>query len=244
MADQQPGEQRPWWRRLLSVPGVLVMAGLTAIAGYAGTELATSVKDEAARGRPVEIALETNPARSTAFSDLPITGVVPRRALEGAGPRDCADFRPWLLENGGVDAPETKLQVVVQGNIDDAVLISGMRAEIVDTRAPAAGTTVECPPAAEAQLRSVAIDLDSPQPVGRYLRDGRETPFGFTIGRGETETFNVVATARERRYSWRLLLSLVVAGETQEIRIPEDETLLETTPARGRRLHWTGEGWG
>ena len=76
--------------------------------------------------------------------------------------------------------------------------ISNARAVVIVTReTPATGIDLTCPPAGEAELRALSIDLDQRDPRARYQStEGRE--FGFTLEQGEIETFVVTATANNR----------------------------------------------
>jgi hypothetical protein len=99
------------------------------------------------------------------------------------------------------------------------------------------GIPVLCPSAAEAQVRAVTIDLDRVPPRVKYASPGG-APFGFTVAKGETETFNVIASATKARYRWLIDLDIVVSGHKRTLRIDEGGEPFETTAAPHRGW-WT-----
>jgi hypothetical protein len=147
--------------------------------------------------------------------------VLPQASLRGGPGAGCEAFREWGLRVGGVDAGESVVSVVVQGNTSDAVYVAGMRAHVLSEGTPAEGVLGVCPSAGTVTPRDVVLDLDASR-TGKYVTSGRAAPFGFTLARGETEVFHVTATTRRHAVRWLLELDLVVAGAHRTIVVSED----------------------
>jgi hypothetical protein len=210
------------------------MTALTAVVSWMATQAVSQLHGNLASKQPLALSIETNPSRISGFDDLPILAVIPDGVQTTGSPgQGCEGFRPWVRSHGGVDAGSTKLQLIVQGKVADPVLISAMRVKILERLPRVTGVHVECPPAAEAQIRAVAIDLDAIPPHVTY-QSGSDRPFGFTVQEGETETFNMVASARRAHYRWLLELDLVVSGKKRTIQVSDGGRPFETTSTTGR----------
>ncbi|MET4720782.1 pimeloyl-ACP methyl ester carboxylesterase [Bradyrhizobium japonicum] len=184
---------------------------------------------------PLSITMKDNPARIGAFSDQAIYGVIPAdvRTTSSPGP-GCVGFHDWLKRNKGVDAGETKLQLIVQGKVAKAILLAEMRVRIIDTLPLVTGIPVVCPPAGGANYRPIEIDLDANPPRVRY-EFGKKS-FGFTVQAGETEVFNVVAKTTQGHYRWVIELDIVVDGNQRTIEIGNPSPF-ETTASKSTG-HW------
>ena len=208
---------------------VLVSAGVTAGLGY--------VTSRATAGPGVEVSLITNPDDIPAFGP-PIPMVLPRSVTRPGSPGPgCAGFHQWAKSLGGMDEGTTRLQVIVRGTDEGQVVINAMRVVVEDRRAPPDGTRVECPTAGDVLQRRVSIDLDAPRPVVKYdASNGR--PFGFTVGKGEVESFLVTARTTEHSVRWRLVLDLVVGGDARSVDVAGDEPSFTTTAAPAGEPSW------
>jgi hypothetical protein len=234
MGEASDSESRPWWKRLLTIPGLVLTTALTAAVSWGATEVLSGIKSDIKSGAPLALSLETNPALAGAFADEPIYAVIPGEVRTTGTPGEgCQGFRGWVRRQGGVDARTTKFQLTVQGRVPEAVLISSLRVKILGRERPVTGVPVVCPPAAEAQFRAVSIDLDAIPPRVRY-HSGEGKDFGFTVAEGETETFNVVASARKAHYRWEAELVVVVDGERRTLEIDDHGQPFETTAATSR----------
>ena len=227
--DVQKGG-RPWSRKLLSVPGIVATAALTAAAGWGATQFLSGVRSGIEARDPLAIAVEEDPACIGAFSDLPILGLIPGDVQTTGSPGPgCEGFDDLGETNRGVDARATKLQIVVQGKVPEPVLLSAMRVKVLERSGPLAGIPVECPPAAQIEYRAIAIDLDAVPPRVTY-QPGQEE-FGFTVAEGETEAFTVVATTTEGYYEWLIELDVVVEGDERTLEIGTRDHPFKTTAA-------------
>lgn len=104
------------------------------------------------------------------------------------------------------------------------------------------GVKVECPTQGEAQIRTLAINLDSRNRSASYLTQGKRSPFGFTLRKGETEVFDITAsTAKADMLEWSLLLYLTVDGKEQSIEIRNRGLPFRTVAEhKGTWYDWTG----
>jgi hypothetical protein len=189
----------------------------------------TTTMAAAAAADSVWASVEVNPEKTTMFStanDQHQGFVVPAgtRIIGGPPGNGCGQFYPWLAERGGVPAENTYLRLVLQGKAANAVLLSSMRARIVERRARLAGTPLWCGAGgAGVDIRFVYLDLDKSPAVGVHgeFSDTKglvhRKPFGFTLKRNETEVFEIWATTRTCYCKWVIELDLVVNG-TQAVK--------------------------
>lgn len=238
-------EPRRGWRRLLTVPAIVATTALTGAVSWGVTHFLAETSSSLEARNPIAISLETNPSRIGGASDETIRAILPSgENLTGSPGAGCDGFHPWAMKHGGVDAGTTKLQLIVQGRVPDAVQLSGLRVEVLSASPPLRGVSVECPPAAEAQFRAIAVDLDGNPPRVTY-HSSTGNPFGFTLNDGETETFNIVASASQGHYEWILHLDVVVSGQRRTFTIRRDDGKpFETTAnnVNGRSWSWDYSG--
>lgn len=243
-AEEQSGNQNPskvnaivLW--LSTLKGAATTAAVTAVVGgivslaFAGL----SASGDAIVGlgeEPVLVAVEVNPNRTSGFSDADILMFLPEASTVSGSPgRACGDFHPWGRENGAVDLGNTYLEITVQGVDSAEVNLRGLVAIASAEEEPVNGFGIVCPSAGEAELRSVDIQLDSPDRRGEYITNEGVRPFAFTVGEGETETFLVTASTVSKTYRWHLELSVIAAGTTQTIKIDDNGQDFVTRPSFG-----------
>jgi hypothetical protein len=235
---------RTWREKLLTVPGIAAAAAFTTAVSWLATQLLGDLRTRIEVREPLSVTVKDNPARIGGFSDQPIYGVIPAdvRTTGSPGP-GCAGFRDWLKLNKGVDAGDTKLQLIVQGKVAKPILLSEMRVKVLHKLPLVTGIPVSCPPAAEANYRPIEIDLDANPPRVKY-QFGKKT-FGFTVQPGETEPFNIVAKTTRGHYIWVIELDIVVEGNQRTIEIGSPGGPFETT-ARQSTDNWEWDyegGW-
>jgi hypothetical protein len=146
--------------------------------------------------------------------------IFPKGSKVTSGPDDCSQFHSWVSQRGAIKANDNYLRVVLQGRHSNAVLISSLRARIVERRPPLAGIPVTCAflGGGEPQIRFIRLDLDRRPAVGVHaeLDDNNEIkqrkPFGFTLKKGETEIFDIWASTGHCYCKWLIELDLVVNG--------------------------------
>jgi hypothetical protein len=234
-------------RRLVStlktLPGALLAAFGTAVVGALVAYFAPSALDRLTGEDRLQVRLETNPATIDTFSALSQHALVPRgQHVSGDPGPGCAGFYPWVSAFGGVPAGETNFRVIAQGG-GDQTLISGIRARVTERNQPLSGTGFLCPSQAGLKVRSVALDLDEPNPTGQVVEygtgevveKGKGRPVAFTVSEDETEVFDISATTEECYCEWILELVTTQDGDQEIISVPEGGSPFETTAWPRRR---------
>jgi hypothetical protein len=234
---------------LLSIPGAAGATALAALVTWGATKVTSSVESHVAQGKPIAWSVETNPSKIGAFGAATIALRLPAgvtRVAGGPGP-GCSGFHPWARSQGAVDGDVTRLAVVVRGKLDAQVVLSDARAHVVRREPILSGAAIQCPPAGETSFRPLSIDLDSRDARARY-GSARRKPFGFTLSKGEAETFVVTASASRATYSWYLELTVLAGDTPQTVRIGDHGRPFRTTSTHGAGVwswdyvsHWTGE---
>lgn len=169
--------------------------------------------------------VQDDPFGISTFNNLSVEMFVPASAVSPR-PRNppidyCNGFHDWGRSLGGADVNTTHLRLIVQGTTDSAVIITGLSARVLDRKA-VNGLYVECTSEGEAQIRVLTVNLDSPNPSASYHVEGRLSPFGFTLKKGETEVFDVAAsTSSSMMTDWDLILHLTVDGKEQSIEVQD-----------------------
>jgi hypothetical protein len=239
MADSEAEPKSRWWRKLLTVPGVIATTILTAVVG-AGVSWTINYLQQATF-RPsdaIKLSIETDPAKMSGVSSYGRSAIIPSTVrTHGTPGPGCAGFHSWMADNQGVDAGKTALQIAAQGSTDKPVLIQNMVVTITDRSPPRTGINVVCATAGGAQFHSIAVDLDATPPKVdfdaaeySYAPKGR---FGFTLAKGETESFIVTAFARKATYRWRIEFDVVIDGVAATMEVGGSEgytTTVEPPP--------------
>jgi hypothetical protein len=204
---------------LKTLPGALLAALGTALIGALVAYFAPGALDRLTGEDRLQVRLETNPATIDTFSSLSHYALVPRGQRVSGNPGEgCAGFYPWISDFGGVPAGETNFRVIAQGG-GDQTLISGIRARVIERNPPLSGTGFECPTQAGLKVRTVALDLDEPNPTGQVveyeagevLEKGKGVT--FTVSEDETEVFDITATTEECYCEWILELVTTQDGD-------------------------------
>ncbi|OMC56562.1 hypothetical protein A5747_07200 [Mycobacterium sp. IS-836] len=176
------------------------------------------------------LSVESDPAKISGVSAPLRPLIIPSTVqTHGKPDRGCDDFHQWATDNQGVDAGETVVQIVAQGTTDKAVLLKSMRVSVIDTSPPLTGIGVVCMSQGVAQRRGISVDLDAKPPTVDYKSDSN-APFGFTLAKGETETFLVSARAAKATYRWKIFIDVVVNGKTKSLEIGGKDGFLTTAP--------------
>jgi hypothetical protein len=244
-------QDRSWLSSLLTLRNLVLTTAITVLVSTgvtAGLRLLTQPTDD---GDPVEVTVIRDPADVPAFGP-PIDLVLPASASTDGSPGDgCSGFHEWATARGGVDADQTRLQVIVRGADEGEVVVNGMRVEVLERGEPLRGINVQCPTAGTLQERRVSIDLDDASP-GALYRDTAGRSFGFTVEEGEVESFLVTATTDRHLVRWRLSLDLVAGGARTEVPVLPEGQAFSTSATRGGAVWawgyevgggWTAEGY-
>ena len=226
---QAPNGHSRRWLRYLSLPrAILGLTGAAVISGVVAHYLPGVLPAEAKGPAVLTNVLDnTNPPLRIMLPEAPTS-------LHTRPSPGCASFRPWALGVGGADANETALDLVVQGNTSAPVYVAGLRARILSAVPPRSGVLAVCPSAGTVTPRKIAISLDGGL-AGKYITHAGDEPFGFTVGKGETEVFDIGATTHRSDVRWLLELDLVVAGRQRVITISDNGRPFQTTAVGTRR---------
>jgi hypothetical protein len=247
-----------WWRKRSTGEQISILSLLVAVIGsiivpiYLNTRqgdraspASTTISNPSTTATPTTLAdplvfaLEDNPARIPSFDDFGEDLVIPRgQVIEGGPGQGCGNFHPWGTRLGGVPAGYSYLRLVVQGREARPILLSGMRARIVDRQPPLAGTQLTCPSAGDAQIKSIEIDLDGPSTEAVYKTPTGVKPFGFTIAKNETVVFDVQIFTKKCHCKWFLELDLVIDGVSRTQTIGDDGQPFEITTRSDRSYEW------
>jgi hypothetical protein len=122
------------------------------------------------------------------------------------------------------------------------VLISNLVVRKKRTAPALQGTSVFCGSQGAAEIRPIFVDLDR-TPARVRVGSGRR-PFGFTLARGETETFDIEAQTTKSYVRWTLELDLIVGGHKQAIQVDDEGRPFETTAlSRNASWSWFEDRW-
>jgi hypothetical protein len=177
------------------------------------------------------------PPLSAAYAIIPSTV-----RTHGDPGESCDGFHSWVTENHGVYAGQSYLQIAAQGITDKPVLIQKMRVRIIASSAPLTGIAVQCHGQGRAELREIAINLDATPPTVDYKSDSN-APFGFTLAKGETESFIVTATAAKATYRWKILFDVVVNGAATTLEVGGKDGFTTTAPPATVWDAWGPRAW-
>jgi hypothetical protein len=228
MANHEAEPKSRWWRKLITVPGVIATTVLTALVGAGVTWMVNYLQNVNFHpSDAIKLSVETDPAKMSGVSSAGRSAIIPSSVSTSGTPGSggCRGFHSWVDKNHGIDAGKTVVQIVAQGTTDKPVLIESMNVNVIETSPPLTGIAVACPTAGNAQLRAIAVNLDAAPPAVDYKSDSN-APFGFTLSKGETESFIVTATATRATYRWKIQFDVVVNGvkDTLEVGAPDGYT--------------------
>ena len=217
----------------------------TAVIGWAVTYYAPGAVSHKTEMPPILTDVQDDPFAVSTFTNLPVRMFLPASAVSfntRNPPIDfCNGFHEWGRRLGGADVNATHIRLIVQGTTSSAVIITGLSAHVLNHKA-VNGFNVECTSQGEAQIRTLAINLDSRNPSASYLTQGKRSPFGFTLQKGETEVFDITAsTSKADMLEWSLLLHFTIDGKDQSIEIRDRGVLFRTVAEhKGTWYDWTG----
>lgn len=268
MANKEEAEPKsPWWRKLFTLPGMIATAVLTASVGAGVTWLVPRLEDvNFSPADAIKLHVETDPGKMTPSSQVSPFGsaVIPSsvrtHGTPGAG--GCDGFHSWVVDNLGVDAGATVVQIAAQGTTDKPVLIQNVRASVIDSSPPLTGIAVDCSPVDSApppsgtnvppnavtqgplEVREGVVILDASQPAVVF-QSGYKKPLAFTLKKGETESFAVSAIAAHATYRWKVQLDVVVNGVADTLEVGGKNgftTTAEPAPHTAWEWNWK-DGW-
>jgi hypothetical protein len=149
-----------------------------------------------------------------------------------------------LLKRGGVKIetdetedfrPHSQVRLVVTGQHERPVLITGLRANVLRRERPLSQTLVFGPPQGAGENIQVGLDLDSRTPSARSFDDKQflaEPYFAahhVSVKPGEQVVFTVRAFTSKCYCEWELLVTAVVDGKDQVFSVKDGDQPFRTT---------------
>jgi hypothetical protein len=193
----------------------------------------------------VKVVVELNPLKMGSATLSEIAGrnedwLVPAgRPVKGAPERagDQIKFYEFARMRGGVSVNRIFISATVQSLTDGAVYLRNMRLSELTCSAALKGTRIWLGGGADPlRPRAILVDLDAARPRPWYFPDGLpddlemppgdppkgQRPFGFSLKKDDSETFDVVATLSSRRSCrFKLVIDAVLNGESREITVDD-----------------------
>lgn len=223
-AGTPPPLPRPaWWKRVKPLAGAMAGVVGTVAAGLAIWAWATDTFEE-----PLVVTAEhqTNGACAPGWViPHPVDALGPVPPVYD--PDDPGAREEWVADHGGVDAEFTTAVVTVQGSDDRAVILTGLRVDVVRREPPLSGINLleGCGDLFAARYFEVALDEDPPD-VGPSVdvrnqggADIEPDPidFPYTVTASDPELFSIIAWTETCYCEWTATLEWRVGereGET------------------------------
>jgi hypothetical protein len=146
--------------------------------------------------------------------------------LPEAPPDHGIKWQSWALENHGIPAVGTEIQVVISTRTERTILVNNLRIDVVSIKPAPKGTTTFLPVGGAAMVnRQIAIEIDSFCPRIKFRDRGGEEQgsdgFAFALKKDEVAKFSITARAVEGDYlyKWRGLLDVIVGGKLRTVTI-------------------------
>jgi hypothetical protein len=149
-----------------------------------------------------------------------------------------------LMKRGGVkiESDETeenrehsRVRLVVTGQHERPVLITGLRANVLRREPPLSKTIIYGPPQGAGENIQVGLDLDSRTPSARsfdnklFLAEPYFAAHHVSVKPGEQVVFTVRAFTSKCYCEWELLIDAVVDGKDQVFRVKDGDQPFRTT---------------
>jgi hypothetical protein len=149
-----------------------------------------------------------------------------------------------LVKRGGVKIeadetedfrPHSQVRLVVTGQHERPVLITGLRTNVLRRERPLSNTIVYGPPQGAGENIQVGLDLDSRTPYARsfnkknFLAEPYFAAHHVSVKPGEQVVFMVRAFTSKCYCEWELLVSAVVDGKDQEFSVKDGDQPFRTT---------------
>ena len=132
--------------------------------------------------------------------------------------RYIAAWDAWAHNHGGLDADRSVVRVLVEGNSDVPVVLTGVTVDVTRRAAPPKGTYLVPFGGGPLGVRYFAVNLDSDPPVVRSVKaEFAHQPaidFPYTVSQTDPEPLNIAASTANCDCSWRALLHWVYRGKS------------------------------
>lgn len=211
---------RSGWRRILSLPGLLATAAVTASVGFLINQFGPGAVEKVQDREPVRATAEYDWERyGDGWTMATPTAIAPASAPSRRSThRDVGD---WVMNAGGALVEEAWLRLLLEGRRSGGLVIKSMRARSLRSGEPYTGSLVTYPSAGESANVAVGFDLDSPSPVARSMDANGDLgrPYfsekSITLAKGEKMSFNVVGKATRSSHRWVIDVDVELDGETK-----------------------------
>jgi hypothetical protein len=135
---------------------------------------------------------------------------------------------------GGIKE-DSELRLIITGQHDSPVLITRMRARVLQRHPPLSETLFFGPPQGEGEDIQIGFDLDSPDPVARALGDQGQLGEPYfatkhvTVERDEHVVFGIKAFADRCYCEWEIVIDTIVDGQDQTFTVKDGSRPFRTT---------------
>jgi hypothetical protein len=156
---------------------------------------------------------------------------VDEQLLLARAPSAVKEFNDWMRGRGGVDVDVSFIKLIVIGQREREVAITGMRAKLEDCEPPLQGTLFYLPPEGERENTQIGFDLDEGEPVAREIKPdksfGERGYFGReyfkhhteTLALGQSVVFNIIAMTESNYCSWYIDMEVLAAGRRENVTV-------------------------
>ena len=171
-----------------------------------------------------------------------------RDGIPGPGPDKKAAWESWAEEHGGEGATWRHVLILVQALQEHTVAV--LPPDVNVSRFPVAGG-IELGPEKEAGgngllVRQFSIELDEEPATAVYFPEGGAQNPIFTMAKGDTEAFLIIANATSGRYEWTVDMKFLVDGQSFTLRADDGGRPFVTVGTKGVERSWwqfSGKTW-
>ena len=149
-------------------------------------------------------------------------------------------WRAWQPTADGAAASPEEIHITVQGPTNSQVVITDIRARVVDRRSPMTGLALSRECGDQGSFRSLQVNLDKSPPaitpfydpsliIDEPMSEQRPIRFPYRVSAGDAEIFEVAATAESCDCDWVLDMDWASLGRTGTMEITDNGRSFRTT---------------
>jgi hypothetical protein len=231
MASARRWLSRRWW--LVAVAVLLVVAVVGTYFLWPEDTSGADMRD------PIRIVDLSDPFTPGFSYDTAWVASMPLEADHVAAAKSSDDMTQLMKSNGGVPLGRASMGVIFRGVLNDPVVITQIKARIMDTVAAPSGTIIGPPAVGGPGAKYVlTFDLDEIDPVARIPglpgEPGKRFSDGnyFQVDKGETYVFALYGLARSKHaYRWVIDMDFLVDSRHRTLTLGQDEPFVVSGPA-------------
>ena len=245
MGEPSDEASRTVWKNPAWLTAVATL--LTAVVA-AGGLFVTRDDDGVPRPQPVTPTVGGSVSANVRSDDVPLTvGVATETGIVGdswtlptggASPVDFTgttgeEFRTWLGVHGRIALNQT-LKLTIRGTADEPVVLTGLRAQVVEASQPnAASSVIWTYGCGGIPVREARVDLEDPALKFSWSDDSGELPAPPTlrVDRSDIEVIDVIGSVDSKDISWRIILNYEFQGRSGDLVIDDDGQPFSVTSA-------------